>query len=182
VEAYGSGINAADLHDVNNLYSWAGCCDGDCSTIANFCQPDAEAAATCAANAEDGAQGCSTCVSGTCNVDLDGVGVPTTVWGWINQVNAASFAGHSDWRLPSQAGSNTLSGAKELETIVDMAAPGCGTVSPCIDPIFGPTATDAYFSATTVTTHTDMAWSVDFSPGNVGGGGKQFCFYVRAVR
>jgi hypothetical protein len=175
-------VSAPGLQNVDTLYSWAGCCDGDCSTIANFCQPNAAAAATCAANSDGGAQGCSTCVSGTCNVDLDAIGVPTTVWDWINQVNAASFAGHSDWRLPSEAGNNTVSAAKEMETIVDVAATGCGFGSPCIDPIFGPTTADAYSSATTVGSSTDMLWSVDFSAGNVASGPKQFGFYVRAVR
>lgn len=171
-------VGAAGLHNVDALYSWAGCCNGDCS-LANLCQPNAAAAATCAANSDGGTQGCSTCASGTCIVDVD---VPTTMWDWINQVNAAGFAGHSDWRLPSEAGNNSPSGATELETIVDMGATACGFGSPCIDPIFGATQTDAYFSATTVSSSTSMAWSVDFSAGNVGSGSKQFGFFVRAVR
>ncbi len=174
--------NPAGLHDVNALYSWAGCCNGDCTTLANFCQPNAQAAATCAANAEDGAQGCATCASGTCNVDPNLSGAATTVWDWINQLNAASFAGHNDWRLPSEAGDNTVGAAKELETIIDQAATGCGTGSPCIDPLFGATAADAYFSSTTITTHTDMVWSVDFSAGNVGSGSKPDGLFIRAVR
>jgi hypothetical protein len=174
--------NTAGLQNVNTLYSWAGCCNGDCSTVANLCQPNAAAAATCAANSDGGTQGCSTCASGTCNVDPDLTGAPTTVWDWINQVNAAGFAGHSDWRLPSEAGNNAPSGAKDLETVVDMTATGCGLGSPCIDPIFGPTIADAYFSATTITSSTSMAWSVTFNSGNVGSGSKQDGFYIRAVR
>ena len=30
----------------------------------------------------------------------------TTVWDWLNQVNASNFAGHNDWRLPSEYGRN----------------------------------------------------------------------------
>jgi hypothetical protein len=173
---------AAGLQSVGALYSWAGCCNGDCSSVANLCQPNAAAAATCAAQADGGTDGCSTCASGTCNVDPDADGVVTTVWDWINQVNAANFAGHDDWRLPSEAGNNTVSAAKELETIVDPTATGCGLGSPCIDGIFGPTAADAYSSGTTITSSTGMMWVVDFSAGNVGSGSKQNGFYARAVR
>jgi hypothetical protein len=116
-------------------------------------------------------------------VDVDQTGVPTTVWDWVNQLNAANFAGHNDWRVPSQAGSNTVGAATELETIVDMTAPGCGLLNqPCIDPIFGPTIADVYMSATTITSSTGMAWMVSFGSGNVGSGSKEFGYYARAVR
>jgi hypothetical protein len=164
------------------LYSWAGCCNGDCSTIANFCQPNPAAAATCATQSDGGTQGCSMCASGTCNVDPDQSGAVATVWDWLNQVNAANFGGHNDWRLPLETGNNSPSGAKELETIVDMAATGCGLGSPCIDGIFGQTAADAYFSATTISTSTGNVWAVDFGAGNVGNGFKQDGYYARVVR
>lgn len=167
------------LQNVDTLYSWAGCCDVNCTVL---CQPNAAAAATCAALSDGGTEGCSTCAVGTCNVDSDMAGVPTTVWDWIDQLNAASFAGHNDWRLPSQAGSNVVGDAKELETIVDMTATQCGFGSPCIDALFGPTAVDSYFSATTISSSVGMAWSVDFGVGNVGSGSKQFGFFARAVR
>ena len=175
-------VNAPGLQDVDALYSWAGCCNGDCSTLANLCQPDAAAAATCAAHSDGGTQGCNTCASGTCNVDIEQSGVPTTVWGWLNQLNAANFAGHNDWRLPSQAGSNIPAAAQELESIVDMTAPGCGFSAPCIDPIFGPTVASVYVSPTTITSSTSMVWVVDFSAGNVGSVPKEFGYYARAVR
>ena len=177
-------VSTPGPQDVAALYAWAGCCDGDCSNVANLCQPNPAAAATCAAHSDGGTQGCDVCASGTCNVDVDEIGVPTTVWDWLNQLNAASFAGHNDWRLPSQAGSNTVSAAKELESIFDLTAPGCGLDMACIDPIFGPTIADtgAYLSATTVTGATNMVWVGNFDTGNVASGSKQFGFYVRAVR
>jgi hypothetical protein len=175
-------VSGSGLQSVDALYAWAGCCNGDCTDVANFCQPNAAAAATCAAHSDSGMQGCSTCAAGTCNVDLDEIGVPTTVWDWLNQLNTANFAGHNDWRLPSQAGSNFVGALKEFETIVDVTAPGCGLDMPCIDPIFGPTVADAYFSASTVTSSNTMAWVLNFSAGNVGSGPKQFGFYARAVR
>jgi hypothetical protein len=185
------------LHDVGNRYSWAGCCNGEC-TLVNFCQPNAAAAATCAAQAGEGAFGCSECPigTGTCNVDPFGYGGSTTVWDWLNQVNTAGFAGHSDWRLPSEAGCNSCfigyptfscsscSSPHQLETIL-LAPYPCGT-SPCIDSIFGPTATAGYWSAATDPTVAYRIWAVDF--GLSGGGGDVvtadgwLAGYVRAVR
>lgn len=186
----GNPENAADLQNVNNVYVWAGCCNGDCSTLANFCQPNTAAAATCAAGAEGGTQGCSTCASGTCNVEPGSSGAITTVWDWINQVNAANFAGHSDWRLPSEGGCNTcFSGsssscsscsAHELETILSSAYP-CGMV-PCIASIFGPTASNYYWSSTTYTPVPTNAWIVDFAGGYVSSAAEANGLYVRAVR
>jgi hypothetical protein len=49
------------------------------------------------------------------------------------------FDSHCDWRLPT---------IEELRTIRDVTAPGCGSGSPCIDPIFGPTAASPYWSST----------------------------------
>src|SRR5262245_50203956 len=47
--AYGSGANPADLHDVDNLYVWAGCCSQACYPATDYCQPNEAAAATCLA-------------------------------------------------------------------------------------------------------------------------------------
>ena len=106
--AVGSGANAADLHDVDNRYTWAGCCNGVCNAVADLCQPNAAAAATCAAGADGGTQGCSECTSGTCNVNPFDSGAQKTMWDWLNQVNAANFAGHNDWRLPKEGGVQLL--------------------------------------------------------------------------
>jgi len=183
----GSGRNAADLHDVDNLYSWAGCCDGNCDPL---CQPNAAAAATCAAQAEDGTEGCGTC-AGTCYVNQATVGTLTTVWDWLNQVNAANFAGHSDWRLPSESACNTCySGnpsygcsscsAHELETILLSAYP-CGP-QPCISSIFGPTASNIYWSSVSDVTAPTRAWCVSFSGGYATNLPKVNGLFVRAVR
>ncbi len=184
--------STAGLQNENNVYSWVGCCNGDCSTSANFCQPNAAAAATCAAQADGGTQGCRTCASGTCNVAPTGYGGLTTVWDWVNQVNAANFAGHSDWRLPSEGGNNSPStGAKELETI--LLAPFPCETHPCIDAIFGPTASsnslsNFYWSASNSRYSDDFAWFVSFADGLVIDVDpyfpipKYFPFAVRAVR
>jgi len=92
---------AGGLHDYSTAYAWAGRCADD----ATRCQPNAAAAAACAAQT-DGEVGCSQCARGTCIVDSDsGVGTNpgprTTIWDWLSQLNAASFAGHGDWRIPT---------------------------------------------------------------------------------
>jgi hypothetical protein len=85
------------------------------------------------------------------------------------------FNGHCDWRLPS---------IQELKTIGDTGAAGCGSGSPCIDPIFGPTQANFYFSSTTPSSFPSNAWGVDFSDVAFGpfGNSKTSSHFVRAVR
>jgi hypothetical protein len=80
---------------------------------------------------------------------------------------------YHDWRVP-----NIL----ELKTILDLGAAGCGSGSPCIDPIFGPTVAGFYWSATTDATFPLGAWGGDFLNSGVGFVNKGGSFYVRAVR
>lgn len=83
---------------------------------------------------------------------------------------SGGFAGHCDWRLPTSV---------ELQTILLEPFP-CGT-SPCIDPIFGPTASWSYWSSTTYVTPTS-AWGVFFNDGFVFNDFKLGDSHVRAVR
>jgi len=166
---------APGRHQVDSRHPWAGRCDGNPMFL---CQPDAAAAATCAAHAEGGTYGCDECATGVCIVEVDGVPT-TTAWEWINQLNAESFAGHTDWRLPREAGL-TPTGDRELESI--LLEPFPCSASPCIDPIFGPTGPFLYWSATTTPANVDDVWFVDFGPGNWGNDGKRNANRVRAVR
>ncbi len=100
----------------------------------------------------------------------------TAMSDWIPEVNGwsadgstqAGLAGHTDWRMPTNA---------ELQTILD-----CGFGIPCIDPIFGPTQSDGYWSSTTTADFPDFAWRVFFGGGGVNGDGKSTYNWVRAVR
>jgi hypothetical protein len=152
---------AGNLHDVDNPYTWAGRC-----TNGDLCQPNQAASDTCFAQAEDGTLGCALCAAGAadCDVNPEGfLGVITTVWDWINRVNAENFAGHSDWRLPSEAGQNQCSTCDPRELDGIRLEPFPCLRLPCIDPIFGPTASSLYWSATSSATSPPFAWFVDFS-------------------
>jgi hypothetical protein len=184
------------LHDVNTLFPWAGVCTDDngvpCAGIigCELCQPDAAAESTCNA-ATGGAQGCARCSGAAICQPINGL---TTVWQWLNQINASGFAGRSDWRIPTIGRDG---GAVQLETIVDTSVSGCASGVPCVAPAFntrcasGCTAascscTDVgqYWSATSIaeTLPLPSVWSVLFFRGNVVGADKTSGFFARAVR
>jgi len=108
---------AGGLHNYATPYTWAGSCGcttGHCTGLEPHCQPDASAASACFSGAPDPQFGCGLCSSG-CNVDPNGSGATTTIWGWLAQLNQQHFAGYSDWRIPTYNDDDT----GELETIVD---------------------------------------------------------------
>lgn len=76
----GSGVNAGDLHDVDNRYTWAGLC----SVTSKLCQPNAAAETACKAQTDGAyrADGCEQCVGGegTCIVYPFSLGAITTAW------------------------------------------------------------------------------------------------------
>jgi hypothetical protein len=174
------------LHDSNTRYPSAGICTDN----GDFCQPDAAAATTCNA-ATGGAMGCAQCGgAATCHTIIGS----TTIWDWLNQINAASFAGHSDWRIPTVGRDG---GTVQLETLVDTSVSGCGSGVPCVPPAFNTgcvagcmatgcscTQADSYWSATPIVGNLPFpsAWGVFFRTGEVEGLDKASAFYVRAVR
>jgi hypothetical protein len=177
----GSGVNATDLHDVDNPYQWAGTCSVATSKL---CQPNLAAETACKAQtpAAFWVNGCEQCVGGegTCTVAAPAI---TTVWDWVTQVNAANYAGQTDWRLPSEDGRNAGPSTElELESILPGPYPTCGT-SPCIASIFGPTLSNGYWSSTTRDVSLADTIGIDFTNGFINPGyTKSFTFWVRAVR
>jgi hypothetical protein len=164
-----------DLHNINEVYPWAGTC---ARNAGQFCQPDAAAAATCAALADGGTgaqaqDACNECPGGVYDAvnnpggtgpcdPVSGTAALTTVWVWLNQLNAANFAGHNDWRVPSEAGRKscppgepnctTAATPRELETIVRGVPASCS--SPCYYSIFGvPVSLQTWSSSTA---HADL--------------------------
>jgi hypothetical protein len=87
--------------------------------------------------------------------------------------NSTCFANHCDWRIPSIA---------ELKTIVESTATGCGSGSPCIDPVFGPTQANFYWSSSSSRSIASLAWFVTFLNGGIEVDSKTSGHYARAVR
>ncbi len=189
---------AGGLHDSRTGYTWAGECGcttrtagspGQCNGSAPLCQPNPLAESACS-GATGGVLGCSQCSVGSCNVDPFGHGAPTTIWGWLVQLNASNFAGHNNWRLPTVGQDG---GTAQLETILAAPYP-CGT-NPCVAAVFNTgcapacsvtgcscTAPSGYWSATTYAANPQFAWSVYFDGGSVANDDKGNGIYVRAVR
>ncbi|MBX3025135.1 DUF1566 domain-containing protein [bacterium] len=182
----GSGASYAQPHNADNGYLWS----GTCTISGHLCQPTAAAAAACAAGVEGDATGCAVCSSlvadGTCFVDPDASG-ETTIWQWLVDLNAANFAGHDDWRIPT---------ITELQSIISYAA-----TNPAVSAAFhgsscGPACSDLtspacscthvgipfYFSATTTAADPTAVWYVSFLAGEVASMTKGNDVWVRAVR
>jgi hypothetical protein len=103
---------------------------------------------------------------------------------FLKQLNDAAFAGHTDWRLPTSAGLVPLPTGNdpELESILTALYPNC-TSSPCIDPIFGPTAAAYHWFASSYLANPSLAWEVNFANGYMSGALiKNMSNCVRAVR
>jgi len=90
---------------------------------------------------------------------------------WIGEVNAAAFAGFSDWRVPT---------SEELLTIVDRNVMTCDRGPACIDPLFGATEPFDYWSSKEVSPN--VAWIGNFPRGILRFGTKSDGAHVRAVR
>jgi hypothetical protein len=189
--------DSGGIHDKDNTYSWAGCCqvDGVCIPYPNSqkCQPNAVAAAACSTQT-GGAYGCAECSSGTCDVDPLGRGAITTIWDWLaaDMNTPPGFAGYTDWRIPEV---NKPGGAEELETLFLDACPGYPT--PCVDPVFDTdcspgctidtcscTVPGTYWSSITSRNSPAGAHSAGFGSGKVWGfvTTKSYPNHIRAVR
>jgi hypothetical protein len=122
------------------------------------------------------------CGGETCTDSYDTTGaVTTTIWDWLAQLNAAGFAGHDDWRIPSAA---------ELETIQTRC-----TDIPCVPPALNNNCAAGCTVTTCSCTQPSCYWSSTPDPptiqcvnfgGNAGVSGPVgvagWLFSVRAVR
>jgi hypothetical protein len=102
--------------------------------------------------------------------DNGGVADGTVYTDFLGQLNAGGFAGSSDWRLPTFAESESLT-----------AGPYPCALSPCIDPIAGPTVAD-YYWASLIVSEPEVAYVIGFSDGFTAGDVKGHPNRVRAVR
>jgi len=120
---------------------------------------------------------------------------------FLATLNAGSFAGHADWRLPFILEVQSIPVGSGVETVANADPPdpnsgqnatGQATTCagpPCIDPGFaavgGPTASSHYWSASSFATNPNFAWFAYFLNGKVfslNASNKTLGLFVRAVR
>ncbi len=91
----------------------------------------------------------------------------------ISATGGCGPGNHRDWRIPTIA---------ELRTILT-ADPNCSLfISPCIDPIFGPTAAVGYWSSSSLAGDPGDAWLVNFGNSIVAAVPGTNSIWARAVR
>jgi hypothetical protein len=119
----------------------------------------------------------------------------TTIWDWLNQLNASTFAGYNDWRVPTVGFQGDMA---ELETILLPTTPPCG-VTASVPLVFNANCTSGctvascsctqttlqdYWSATTFASQPGLADGVNFRfcGAAAGAGPKTNANSIRAVR
>jgi hypothetical protein len=151
-----SATECSDPHDVNNTYQW---CRGP--------QQDAEG------------------FPGDCD-STDNPPNGGAFMDFLVRLNTPScFAGHCDWRLPSESELESLEFG--LEQTLYPCPGGVIDLCPKIDAIFNPTRPDDYWTTTTTTSSPapddgSQAVTYNFSSGRLRGFDKIFTAWVRAVR
>jgi len=160
--------DAANLHDADNCYPWA----GTCAAGGAECRVDADCSA-----------------SGPCHAVDCQASPPAglTIFKWVEQLNATNFAGHNDWRMPS---SGELYGIvnplEEGDAATRAAFTGASCGAACgnpRDPACSCNHPGLYWAATKNESNPDSSWMMLFyCNGNLFLDLKSNRFYVRAVR
>jgi hypothetical protein len=110
-----------------------------------------------------------------------------TLYTWTNaftkitSLNTASFAGHTDWRLPNANELQTLAKIGALGPAID-AAFNTNCVGSCTPLTCSCTRSNGYWSSSTFQGGPTYAWIVYFDVGYVYASGKTLSLYVRGVR
>ena len=160
--------DAANLHDADNCYPWG----GSCATGGGQCRVDADCG-----------------VDGPCNADDCQTPSPggLTVFKWLARLNAANFAGHNDWRMPtSQELYRIVNPLENAEPATSAAFKGAACGAACenlADPACSCTQPGVYWAAAGSAPAPDSAWMMYFyCNGNLFLDLTSNRFYVRAVR
>ena len=172
------GVDNGNPEAADNSYPWG----GTCTISGAYCQPTPSAAAACAAGVDGASQGCAECGVGEGTCDTSGL---PTVWEWLASVNAASFAGHDDWRLPNLSELESIADrADSIPPAVNLAFHGasCGVCSVITSPACACTNTEGHWTATSYAPDPNSAWLVSFDAGVVLSHERGVKLHVRAVR
>jgi hypothetical protein len=86
------------LNDKDNRYAWSGECGGVPEVCFRPCQTDRQC----------GEGTCGVIGHGDCSIEFRPL---TTVFEWVDELNAIRFAGHDDWRVPNR---------RELESLLNL--------------------------------------------------------------
>lgn len=106
----------------------------------------------------------------------------TMVTTFLAALNAGDgFAEHTDWRIPNRIELDSLLNLQNVNPAVDTAF-NTGCVPSCTVLTCSCTTSYGHWSSTTYQLYPDLAWTVGFFDGMVGGNDKAGSYYVRAVR